>query len=45
MWLEREFCYANMNIDEVIRHLTRFCANLWQVHAFCEDNTRTIVVF
>ncbi len=45
MGQEREFNYANMNIDEAIRHLTRFCANLWQVHAFCEGNTRTIVVF
>ena len=34
-----------MNIDEAIRHLTRFCANLWQVHAFCEGNTRTTAVF
>ena len=45
MGQEREFCYANMNIDEAIRHLTRFCANLWQVHAFCEGNTRTTAVF
>ena len=45
MGQEREFSYANMNIDEAIRHLTRFCANLWQVHAFCEGNTRTIAVF
>ena len=42
---EREFSYANMNIDDAIRHLTRFCANLWQVHAFCEGNTRTTAVF
>lgn len=45
MGQEREFNYANMNIDEAIRHLTRFCANLWQVHAFCEGNTRTTAVF
>ena len=25
--------------------LTRFCANLWQIHAFCEGNTRTTAVF
>ena len=23
----------------------RFCANLWQIHAFCEGNTRTTAVF
>ena len=45
MGQEREFSYANMNIDDAIRHLTRFCANLWQVHAFCEGNTRTTAVF
>ena len=45
MGQEREFNYANMNIDEAIRHLTRFCANLWQKHAFCEGNTRTTAVF
>ena len=42
---ERVFNYANLNIDDAIRHLTRFCANLWQIHAFCEGNTRTIAVF
>ena len=45
MGQERDFNYANMNIDEAIRHLTRFCANLWQIHAFCEGNTRTTAVF
>ena len=45
MGLERQFNYANMNIDDAIRHLTRFCANLWQIHAFCEGNTRTTAVF
>ena len=45
MGQEREFNYAIMNIDEAIRHLTRFCANLWQIHAFCEGNTRTTAVF
>ena len=45
MGQERQFDYSSMNIDEAIRHLTRFCANLWQIHAFCEGNTRTIAVF
>ena len=42
---EREFSYEGLNVDDAIRHLTRFCANLWQVHAFCEGNTRTTAVF
>lgn len=45
MRVEREFSYANMPIDEAIRHLVRFCANLWQIHPFCEGNTRTTAVF
>lgn len=42
---EREFSYAGMPMDESIRHLMRFCANLWQIHPFCEGNTRTTAVF
>ena len=45
MGQERQFDYSEMNVDEAIRHLTRFCANLWQIHAFCEGNTRTTAVF
>ncbi len=42
---ERDFSYDGMSMDEAIRHLTRFCANLWQIHAFGEGNTRTTAVF
>lgn len=45
MRAEREFSYAGLPVDEAIRHLMRFCANLWQIHAFCEGNTRTTAVF
>lgn len=45
MHTEREFSYAGLPIDDAIRHLMRFCANLWQIHAFCEGNTRTTAVF
>ena len=45
MGQERQFDYSEMNVDEAIQHLTRFCANLWQIHAFCEGNTRTTAVF
>ena len=45
MRAEREFSYAGFPVDEAIRHLVRFCANLWQIHAFCEGNTRTTAVF
>ena len=45
MGQEREFKYEGVNVDDAIRHLTRFCANLWQIHPFCEGNTRTTAVF
>lgn len=42
---ERAFDYANLNVDDAISHLARFCANIWQIHPFCEGNTRTTAVF
>jgi len=43
--LEKKFNYANLSIDEIIDHLSLFIANLWQIHAFEEGNTRTTAVF
>lgn len=42
---EKEFSYKNMNLDDSIKHLCRFISNIWQVHPFCEGNTRTTAVF
>ena len=42
---EREFRYDGLNMDEAIKHLIRFCADLWQIHVFGEGNTRTTAVF
>ena len=42
---EREYNYKDISILESIKHLTRFCANIWQIHPFCEGNTRTTAVF
>ena len=42
---ERNYSYDGKSIDEAISHLTRFCANLWQIHAFGEGNTRSTAVF
>lgn len=43
--LEKEKDYKNMNIVEVIKNITDFTSNIWQVHPFREGNTRTIAVF
>ena len=42
---ERNFSYKGLNMDESIKHLCRFTSNIWQVHPFCEGNTRTTAVF
>lgn len=42
---ERSFCYKGISRDEMIAHLTGFVSGIWQIHAFCEGNTRTTAVF
>lgn len=42
---EKRFDYSNLSMDEIINHLSIFIANLWQIHAFEEGNTRTTAVF
>ena len=43
--MEQEFNYADLTMSEIIRHLARFVSRLWQIHIFCEGNTRTTAVF
>ncbi len=42
---ERQFDYTALNKDQMIEHLARFVAGLWQIHPFGEGNTRTTAVF
>lgn len=42
---EKEFSYRGLSDAEKIKHLCRFTAGLWQIHPFCEGNTRTTAVF
>ena len=42
---ERAFPYRNLPINAMIKHLAEFVARLWQIHIFCEGNTRTTAVF
>ncbi len=42
---EKEFEFNDMNIEDIISHISRFVSNLWQIHAFGEGNTRTTAVF
>lgn len=42
---ERAFSYRNLPINAMIKHLAEFVARLWQIHIFCEGNSRTTAVF
>lgn len=42
---EKNFSYKDLNLYESIKHLSRFTSDIWQIHPFCEGNTRTTAVF
>jgi fido (protein-threonine AMPylation protein) len=42
---EKSYRYKGLSTDAIIEHLANFIAGLWQIHPFCEGNTRTIAVF
>jgi len=42
---ERNFSYKDLSFNESIKHLCRFTSDIWQIHPFCEGNTRTTAVF
>ena len=42
---EKNFLYRGLSLDESIKHLCSFTADIWQIHPFCEGNTRTTAVF
>ena len=42
---ETVFSYEGMSRDEISKHIAEFTSDIWQVHPFCEGNTRTTAVF
>ena len=42
---ERTFDYKGLSKQEIVAHIARFIADLWQIHPFGEGNTRTTAVF
>ena len=42
---ESEQSYAGKSKDQVLRQIAKFTSDIWQVHAFCEGNTRATAVF
>ncbi len=42
---EKEFSYAGLDASQSIRHIAKFISGIWQIHPFCEGNTRATAVF
>lgn len=42
---EKQFSYESLSVDGSVKHLAKFAADIWQIHPFCEGNTRATAVF
>ena len=42
---EKAFSYAELDVAQSIKHIAKFISGIWQIHPFCEGNTRTTAVF
>jgi len=42
---EKQFSYERLSMDESVKHLAKFASDIWQIHSFCEGNTRATAVF
>ena len=42
---EKNFSYEGMSVEASVKHLAKFASDIWQIHPFCEGNTRATAVF
>lgn len=42
---EKKFSYEGLSLNESVKHLAKFASDIWQIHPFCEGNTRATAVF
>jgi len=42
---ERQFDYSVLDKDQMVEHIAKFVSGLWEIHPFCEGNTRTTAIF
>ena len=42
---EKQFSYEGLSIEASVKHLAKFASDIWQIHPFCEGNTRATAVF
>ncbi len=43
--VEKQFSYEGLSFAESVKHLAKFTSDIWQIHPFCEGNTRATAVF
>ena len=42
---EKQFSYERLSVEAAVKHLAKFASDIWQIHPFCEGNTRATAVF
>ena len=42
---EKQFSYQGISAEQAVKHIAKFTSGIWQIHPFCEGNTRTTAVF
>lgn len=42
---EKQFQYNGLTLEEIVKHLAKFTCDIWQIHPFCEGNTRATALF
>lgn len=42
---EKHFSYEGLSVERCVKHLAKFASDIWQIHPFCEGNTRATAVF
>lgn len=42
---EKEYSYEGLSLEKSVKHISKFTSGIWQIHPFCEGNTRTTAVF
>lgn len=44
-YVEKQFSYEGLSLEQAVKHLAKFTSDIWQIHPFCEGNTRATAVF
>ena len=37
--------YEGLSAGDEVKHIAKFTSGIWQIHPFCEGNTRSTAVF